>query len=337
MLQFANQTGFAGTVFASPDPDGVDTLFTVVKATFDLADGVRPSEQQVPVVMADEFHGDPAASSIRVPADIALVKPATDVVLLGHAYAPGGRPTWYMDVSLMAGPLFRAIRVFGDRVWESSGTGYAPSSPQPFQSMPLVWELAFGGTDAGRHGPAGLAANPVGRGFHAADGATPVPGRPLPNLEDPADPITSWKQTPAPAGFGPVAAHWEPRRAFAGTYDEAWQQKRAPFLPADFDPRFFQIAPPGSCLPAGYFLGGEVIDVRGATPDGVLRFALPAVGVQITYSVAGSAEVRPAHLDTVIIEPDAGRIVLVWRAALQCDKKLLKVDTVLAELQAVHG
>jgi hypothetical protein len=336
VLQFENRTGFAGTVFASPDPDGVDTLYALVKATFDLNDGIRPAQEQLPVVMADEFYGDPAASSIRLPSDIALVKPGTDVVLLGHAYVPGGRPAWYVDVSLAAGPLFRAVRVFGNRIWESSGAGYSPSSPQPFEAMPLVWELAFGGLDNGPHGLQ-THANPVGRGFHVPDGTMPVQGQPLPNLEDPTDPITSWKQTPAAAGFAPIAAHWEPRRAFAGTYDESWQQNRAPFLPVDFDPQFFQIAPPGLTMPGGYFHGGEVIEARGVTPDGMLRFALPMFGVQITYTVAGSKDVRPANLDTVIIEPDAGRVVLVWRAALQCDKKLLKVQTVLAELQAHHG
>jgi hypothetical protein len=32
--------------------------------------------------------------------------------------------------------------------------------------------------------------------------------------------------------------------------------------------------------------------------------------------------------DTVIIEPDADRVVAVWRAALPCDKKALKVKEI---------
>ena len=47
-----------------------------------------------------------------------------------------------------------------------------------------------------------------------------------------------------PACLAPIAPSWLPRRAFAGTYDERWQRARAPYLPDDFDPRFFQCAAP---------------------------------------------------------------------------------------------
>ena len=37
-------------------------------------------------------------------------------------------------------------------------------------------------------------------------------------------------------------------------------------------------------------------------------------------------------LDTLIVEPTARRLQLVWRAAFQCDKKSLKVREVVAAL-----
>jgi hypothetical protein len=335
MLQLRNETGFAGTVFASPNPDGIDTLYAVIKGTFDIAGACVPAEKQLPIVMADQHYGDPAVTSIRLPSDISLIKPRSDVLLLGQAYAPGGQAGYYTDVSLAVGPLLKVVRVFGDRVWQSAGPGtYVPSSPQPFVSLPLVWERAFGGLDQGKRGITGEARNPVGLGFCSQDSSRPIEGRRLPNLEDPAEPVSSWKQTPGPACFAPVSAHWQPRCSHAGTYDEAWQTGRAPYLPSDFDPRFFQLAPPGLVHPAGYLQGGELVDVRGATPNGWLRFQLPSVRVQITYVVGGSKEPRPTTLDTVIVEPDANRVVLIWRAALQCDKRILKVERVVAELAA---
>ena len=331
MLQFENHTDFAGTIFASPDPDGIDTLFTVIKGTFDIGADLARAEEQVDIVMADEHHADVATSSVSAPSDLSLVKPATDVLLLGHAWTPGGKPGYYADVSLQAGPLIRQVRAFGDRIW-SGLTGSTASTPEPFTRMPLVWERAFGGMDEGRDGPAADARNPVGSGFRAPHSRIPIDGQRLPNLEDPADPITSPRQTPVPACFAPIAAHWYPRRAFAGTYDEAWQESRAPYLPLDFDPRFFQCAAPG--LTAGsWFQGGELIDIRGATPDGWLQFALPMLAVHVTYRVSGSDQRRPANLDTVIIEPDSGRLILVWPAALACDKSLLKVERVTANLE----
>ncbi|HET6763128.1 MAG TPA: DUF2169 domain-containing protein [Longimicrobiaceae bacterium] len=328
MLQLVNDTGLAATIFAAPNPDGVESLYTVVKGTFALdrldAWGIPArADEQVPPVLADEHHGDPAATSIRVPSDVSLMKPGTDVLLVGSAYAPGGRPATWMDVALTAGPLHRTVRVFGDRVWRAGATA-TPSSPQPFERMPLVWERAFGGTDRAGDALRGEARNPVGAGFRAPDGEKPLDGLPLPNLEDPADPIVAWSQLPAPAGFAPLSPHWLPRRAWAGTYDDAWQSGRAPYLPADFDPRFFQLAPEGLVAP-GWFQGGEVVSVSGATPDGRLLFRLPSLPVQVEYRLDGGAESPAVRLDTVLIEPDASRVVLVWRTVLACDKKLLKV------------
>jgi hypothetical protein len=154
---------------------------------------------------------------------------------------------------------------------------------------------------------------------------------PLPNIEDPRAPILSWDHQPTPAGFAPIDAYWEPRRSFAGTYDERWQNERAPYLPHDFDPRFLQIAPPALIVP-GHLQGGEWVDLRGFTPAGVLQFQLPPVVPRIAYRMDDAQQERPAVLDTVIVEPDAARVCLVWRAALVVDKKALRVREVRASL-----
>jgi hypothetical protein len=169
--------------------------------------------------------------------------------------------------------------------------------------------------------------NPVGIGFRAPHGTKPMTGLPLPNVEDPSAPISSWKDAPAPAGFGAIAPHWLPRRSYAGTYDDVWQKTRAPYLPVDFDDRFCQVAAPGLATPT-HLAGGEVVDLRGLTPSGALRFPLPAVTVQAKYRLDSGAEVKPAKLDTLIIDTDAGGLVMVWRSALRCDKKALKVREV---------
>jgi hypothetical protein len=336
MLQLKNGTPFKGTIMLMPDPDGIDSLYTVVKGTFTLGERVALADEQLPVAVEQQYHGDPFTSSIRVPSDVSLMKPGTDVLLLGSAHAPGGHPTTQMDVSLVVGPLRKRVRVLGNRVWRSNGPGYSITPPEPFQAMPLVWERAFGGTDRTKSETREELRNPVGVGFRAPDGEKPLDGLRLPNLEDPAELISSWKQTPPPACFAPIGAHWEPRRSYAGTYDERWQQERAPHLPTDFDPRFFQLAPPG-LVATGYLKGGEPVEVHGATRSGVLRFRLPVVQLSITYVLDGAPQLRPAVLDTVIIEPDAAKLQLVWRAVLPCDKKALRVSEVrtsLAQAQA---
>lgn len=331
MLQFRNSTPFAGTIFLSPDPQGVDTAYAIVRGTFSLRDRVAPADEQLPVSLADEYHGEPGASSIKRPADAGLMRPGTDVVLLGHACAPGERPTWQMDVSVTAGAVSKSVRVFADRVWESGAAGPTMSWVQPFVRMPLVWERAFGGGDVTEGGPSVDPRNPVGRGFRAKGGTKPLAGLPLPNVEDPAALIGSPKDEPAPAGFAPVAPAWLPRRSYAGTYDEAWQKNRAPYLPTDFDARFFQIAPPGLTA-TPHLRGGEPVQVLGATPSGSLAFQLPRVGVEVAFVLGGARQVRPAVLDTVVIEPDELRLSLVWRAAFACDKKALRITEIEASL-----
>lgn len=332
MLQLKNETPFAAAILPLPDVEGVDTLFTVVKATFSLGRQIALAEEQVPVTLADQHYGEPPISSIRRPSDVCLGKPGTDVVLVGSAWAPGGKPTWQMDVSISVGPVGRTVRVFGDRVWDAGAAGASVAWVAPFERVPLVWERAFGGTDETERGLVADSRNPVGRGFRAPGSARPLSGLPMPNLEDPAAPISGPRDAPAPACFAPLAAHWEPRRSYAGTYDEAWQTQRAPYLPKDFNPRFFQLAPAGLIAP-GYFSGGETVDVRGATPSGALQFQLPIVRVQVNYRLADGLQSKDAVLDTVILEPDEQRFVLVWRAALQCDKKLLKVQEIEPVLQ----
>src|SRR2546422_10223601 len=127
MLQFKNTAPFQGTIYLIPDAEGIDTLFAVVKATLVLGERLTLAEKQLPLTLADEYHGEPGKTSIKPPSDVSLIKPATDVLLLGTAYAPRGRPTTQMDVSLAAGSVRKTVRVFGDRVWERAGVVHSIS------------------------------------------------------------------------------------------------------------------------------------------------------------------------------------------------------------------
>ena len=93
MLQLDNQTAFRAQIFVATDLDGSDCVVTAVKGTFTLDRQPEIAGEQVPIKLEDEYWGEPGESSIRVPSDMSLAKPGTDVVLLGHAYAPRGRAT----------------------------------------------------------------------------------------------------------------------------------------------------------------------------------------------------------------------------------------------------
>lgn len=332
MLQLDNATGFKVSFGVFPNEDGVECAYSVVKATFATSSRGEPTfcDEQAEIVPLDEPRGDPLGSSLLTAGEMTLIKPSTDVLLRGLAYAPRGKPTREVDVSLRVGPVSKSVRVFGDRVWEAGILKARPSEPKPFETMPLIYERAFGGIDSEPPDPAKVdfePRNPVGCGLIPSHGRAALEGRPLPNLEDPSALIRGPKDRPAPAGFGPVSPHWEPRKSYAGTYDEAWTKTRAPYLPGDFDPRFFQVAPPG--LVAGEYLkGGEPVEVLNATPDGRLAFHLPTCSPELIFVFDGREHRPAANLDTVLLDTEAGRLWMIWRACQVVDKKLLRLEVI---------
>jgi hypothetical protein len=327
-LGFVNLTPFAAQPLLLSDERGTDVYTFVVKATFGLrADRgettVAVADEQVPVCLEPVYHGDPAAASLKYDADIALTKLGTDVVLIGHARPLHGAAT-YVDVSLTVGPARLTVRVFGDRVWTTALGRWTASAPTPFEAMPLVYERAFGGWDRSNADPTRHEyepRNPVGVGFVSKKHGAPREGTPLPNLENPYEPIGSPTDRPAPLGFGYIGPHWQPRLGYAGTYDDRWQQKRMPLLPDDFDRRFYNAAHPALSL-QGFLRGGEAVEVVNASPLGALRFWLPAFMPYGTLRMNDGETHRVAlALDTIILNTDEDRLFLVWRGGLPVQKR----------------
>ena len=335
MWSLVNRTRFAAERTFARDPEGAEVLVVAVKGTFDIhPDGATSvAEQQVPLCRVPVFR-DPhpqAASSLLYEADLLLDKPATDVLVHGRAHAPGGAAATQVEVGLRVGPVAKRVLVLGDRRWEQGMLGLRLTEPQPFVTMPLLYERAFGGIveGAGADGGAAVEArNPVGRGF--AKQAADLAGRPAPNLEDPAARIGRWDDRPRPVGMGPIARHWAPRVALAGTHDAQWERARMPLPPRDFQLRFHQCAPEDQQVP-GYLRGGEVVELRNLTPGGSLRFALPSMVPGFTVHIRGGKETHPGNLHTVIVEPDEGRVILVWHLALPCHDAVYSLKRVVVE------
>lgn len=320
-MELVNMTPLAAHQSLTTDGRGREILLVVVKATWSLQGPPQLLAEQPPVVPADGYAGDPALTSIIAPGDLALAKPATDVVLAGCAWParPGDRQ---VDVSLRLGKLDKTVRVFGDRVWERRGGGFSPSAAQPIEKVPLVYERAFGGADLSRpDAPAFHPANPVGCGFAGPRSAFPFEGQPVPNLVAPSRPLESPGAEGVTACFSPVAPGWMPRRGFAGTCDEAWQRDVMPLLPRDFDPRFFCFAPADQQLETPP-RPGDVVEVVNATPDHLLRFALPAAQPHVAVC-AGDDLLEPALVcDTVLVDANQLRLTLVWRSRVDLHQRV---------------
>ncbi len=311
-------SAFAVVPLFTSDEAGAPLLVPLVQSTYAIIapDRLRRLDEQPRPSLTGELWGEDAGvSSYRVEPPVAFAKPSTDVVLVGHAQAHGG-PHRELIVTFRVGPVAKQVRVTGDRAWVRAVGAVRATDPRPFARMPLCYERAFGGWDRTSADPAAHAfepRNPVGAGFRLP--ASPFEeGLRLPNLEDPADPLTRPGAVVRPAGFGFLSADWEPRRSLAGTYDEAWQKERMPLYPKDFDRRFFNAGSPG-LVTATHLRGDEPVVVENASPLGRLSFRLPGervppCRVQLSY---GPAIEVPLALDTVIVDTDAGRVILLRR------------------------
>lgn len=332
MLEIINKTPFEVAIAPGMDKEGYDYAVVAVKGTFDIKhneDAQTVSETQVPIKWASEYYGEPGKSSVKYEMDTCLTKKGTDVVLIGHAYAQG-KPTKAVDVGIQAGSLRKILRVFGDRRWYKAVGFWRSTDPIPFDRMPLVYERAFGGVDDSHANPAKHSLeqrNPAGTGFAVSGSKERLEGLPLPNLEDPGALIESWNDKPTPAGLGFIGHGWLPRAKYAGTYDDRWREERCPLLPEDFDEFFFNGASP-DLIASEYFQGGESIRMINVTPEGEFIFKLPRLDFDITVWIKGQEKNHHPNLDTVIIEPDEHRVILVWRATVPCFREFLHVDRV---------
>ncbi len=318
-MSTSNQTPFS--VFTTPGegPDNRRVLTIIVKGTFtfepDSIASVAP--EQEPILFADVFSDPESASSLRFEDDLAPFKPRADVVVVGSAVAPGGQAVTSLDVGFAVGPLDKTIRVIGNRCWLSVLGNISPGEPQPFTKMGLVYESAFGGMDEERGGV--CLDNPVGRGmFGKKTKPRDVDGKRLPNLEDPRQLIKTWKDQPAPAGFGFIAKGWQSRLSLLGTFDEEWQESRCPAMPLDFSFEYYNAAPRDQQV-EGYLKGDERVILLHLRPEERVGFSLPGVRPVVAVTRSGSVltESVAMNLDTLCLMPSESRLYQVWRGTVR--------------------
>ncbi|UQA54608.1 DUF2169 family type VI secretion system accessory protein [Polyangium aurulentum] len=198
------------------------SLTTVVKATFTLVNGgdatIAPAQDAV------GEGGEAAASFLE---DLVPLKARADVVVVGHAHAPGGEPIAELVARVDVGGQGKSLRIRGDRRWLRGANGLAPGEAEPFVRMPLTYERAARSADL----PMGVALDvPPSEGELA-----------VPNIE--ADP----GHLP---GYGPLPASSPARKRGAPEASIAWvdavlrgEAFTAGPPPEGFDFSLFNVAP----------------------------------------------------------------------------------------------
>lgn len=314
---------FAADRVITVDKDGAKRWVVVVKGTFDiLPDGsTQPAKEQVPPCAGPEYRGKPDETSLVYEQDLVAPKPRTDIYLNATAHAPNGRPTTRMTVGLGTPRGNKSIVVHGDRRWERDLVGGITATPPlPFVKMPIVYERAWGGYDRTDADPAQHRLDPrntVGTGHFSR--ISHRVGKALPNLEAQDGNVET------PVGFGALCSFWQPRMSYQGTYDAAWLENRKPLVPTDWDPQWLQCAPIDQQV-GPYLRGGEPFAAIGMTPAGTLRFALPKHYFAFTTHIGRRTFEHRAQIQTVVIEPDHPRVIVVWHTSLACHHLIDDID-----------
>ncbi len=233
--RFSTKTGFA---LLAVDNENRQIVSVAWKETHTInADGYcTPAESQEPFIF------DPAMQEemdLQEP-EIMPFKLATDLVVIGNAYAPGGKAVTQMTAAVEIDKISKEILVIGDRTCTyREGAPPLVSEPEPFQVMPICYERAYGGVDMTieeqplnsimdtLNPPLGAyPRNDYGLGYALTNNPDRIEGLALPNLEDPHDrlsperiivwDINKWWQMPLPQSFDWFSPAWFPRAVYFG-------------------------------------------------------------------------------------------------------------------------
>jgi len=291
------------------------SMTLIVKATYSLKPGQPPvAIPKQPFPTGDEFYPDDEEKigPPRYESDFAYFKPKADLLLVGKCHPPGGKPIPICNAVFQVGNKVGTLTIAGDRRWEKKLLSRTASAPQPFRSMDLRYENSYGGP--------GFIANPIGKGHEPLRGAQGQEIWQLPNIENPTQLIQSPKDRPFPAGFAPLSPKWDTRKSKLGTYTGTYRKTRWPWFPADFDYSYFNAAGPNMQVD-GFLRGDERLYLENLHPEHFkYESSLPGIRVRCFVNRAGAAEGQagnfeevPMNLDTLWVDMEAEKMVLLWR------------------------
>ena len=273
-------------------------LSVVMKVAFSVAPAGEPGPlvpaQTPPRFFPADVHfrnqpmAHPTAASDRVP-----WKSRVDVTLLGHAHAPRRLPA--PEVALSFTALHGATVLFQRKARALGKRKDADAAPEPFVTMPVVYERAYGGPST--------PTNPIGCGDDEDDAP--------PNI---VDPDNAWR----PAALGPLAAGWPLRHRKLKDVPRRALDAAVMTLPPDFDMSYFQSAPAEQQLSA--LAPGTSFVLEGFHPERArVEIVLPETrAAGFIYGLSAQAPDAPSalsfQLDTLHIDADNWLCTLVWRA-----------------------
>lgn len=164
-MQFVNLTPFHSMAFQSLDLAGHYCTTIVTKVGYRIA--IDPAtgktdlqlieQEPFPLVLADEYWDDDPQGSIKQESDLAPFKPRCDLLVIGNAYSPEGKPAnqWPVRVRLTQRSsenkftsttlIDKTLYVYAHGHFQKSLFGWTLVRDKNTTKIPLRWNYAFGG------------------------------------------------------------------------------------------------------------------------------------------------------------------------------------------------
>lgn len=226
------------TYLLARDRSGRQVVSVHAKRCFDVRPDGRSAlaDAQAPLLMRPLPTTEPDQPVFHE-TDVVPFKQACDLIVMGKAWAHGATQVL---AKIRIGSFEYPMLVSGDRRCIYRGPGsIAFESPQAFESLPLCYELAYGGFDATVPDPRGdhieellvlhpglYPRNHVGRGYVMYENRERIDGLLLPNLEHPQRRVREsslvtgapehWWRQPLPWSCDWFDKGWYPRLAHYG-------------------------------------------------------------------------------------------------------------------------
>jgi uncharacterized protein YjbI with pentapeptide repeats len=293
--------------------------------------GYRQNNESVALISEPNFWKELSTVLPKQTApDLCFDKPFSEWLAFGRVY-PSGKE----QVSGLASiEIFRNAQLLsskklhfcGKRKWlKRLGVGW-PTDPEKLSEPILLdWSTSFGG----KNHPV----NPHGLGMYEDSWE----GQELPQVEIFNQLISSPKDSPDPAGFGPLPLDGSARFKPSGTYDEKWQKKDYPALASDTPAEVMMMTSQDQWVKVEFQAGDKII-CKGMVEGGKeLVWDIPKWQPRCFIRRSKySHELVPLmmRLDTLCILPHDGVLGLMWRGMVEISElDALDVDLLFAALE----